>query len=300
MLDCNIGRRTESREQDTRTRCSSGKRGNLSSSAGWRRKGEGDGFSLSYVVARIYGIVRLMINSWKFCRLLGKPAVGTSRSPAAHVSYRPLQYRVYSARPPGRIATGTVPYCRRLLSSPTAGRPRQCPCSTGCSTPSRRCVRQQQLDVSMSSCHASCSLSPGRTRGGTRGWRLGMPLRSRVVGLPRTLPSASAWCARVLVQRVQRDARLLLLGVDSPAASSPGVLGASFSAYSGGRQRFVVDAGGWEVERVQMPGTGGATLMTTSPPPSSTSSLSRWDFRHHGAAWHLQHGCSGRGLGRGW
>jgi hypothetical protein len=46
------------------------------------------------------------------------------------------------------------------------------------------------------------------------------------------------------------------LGVDSPAASSPGVLGASFSGYSGGRQRFVVDAGGWEVERVQMPGDG--------------------------------------------
>ena len=47
------------------------------------------------------------------------------------------------------------------------------------------------------------------------------------------------------------------LGVDSPAASSPGVLGASFSGYSGGRQRFVVvDAGGWEVERVQMPGEG--------------------------------------------
>ncbi len=57
----------------------------------------------------------------------------------------------------------------------------------------------------------------------------------------------------VLVQRVQRDARL---GVDSPAASSPGILGALFSGYSGGRQRFVVDAGGWEVERVQMPGDG--------------------------------------------
>ena len=26
--------------------------------------------------------------------------------------------------------------------------------------------------------------------------------------------------------------------------------------------------------------------------------LSGWDHRHHGAAWHLQHGCSGRGLGR--
>ena len=26
----------------------------------------------------------------------------------------------------------------------------------------------------------------------------------------------------------------------------------------------------------------------------------RWDFRHHGAAWHLQHGCSGRCTGRGW
>ena len=49
----------------------------------------------------------------------------------------------------------------------------------------------------------------------------------------------------------------MYLGVDSPAASSPGVLGASFSGYSGGRQRFVVvDAGGWEVERVQMPGEG--------------------------------------------
>ena len=46
------------------------------------------------------------------------------------------------------------------------------------------------------------------------------------------------------------------LGVDSPAASSPGVLGTSFSGYSGGRQRFVVDAGGWEVVRVQMPGDG--------------------------------------------
>jgi hypothetical protein len=48
------------------------------------------------------------------------------------------------------------------------------------------------------------------------------------------------------------------LGVDSPAASSPGVLGASFSGYSNGsgRQRFIIDAGGWEVERVQMPGDG--------------------------------------------
>ena len=67
------------------------------------------------------------------------------------------------------------------------------------------------------------------------------------------------------------------LGVDSPAASSPGVLGASFSGYSGGRQRFVVDAGGWEVERVQMPGDGwrdAHEVMITSPPPSSTSSLS--------------------------
>jgi hypothetical protein len=26
--------------------------------------------------------------------------------------------------------------------------------------------------------------------------------------------------------------------------------------------------------------------------------LSRRDFRHHGAKWHLQHGCSGQGLGR--
>ena len=47
-------------------------------------------------------------------------------------------------------------------------------------------------------------------------------------------------------------------------------------------------------------GTGGATLMTTSPPPSSTSSLSL-GFQ---APWSrvatsgLQHGCPGRGLGR--
>ena len=46
------------------------------------------------------------------------------------------------------------------------------------------------------------------------------------------------------------------LGIDSPAASTPGILGAEFSAYSGGRRRFVVDAGGWEVERVQMTGDG--------------------------------------------
>ena len=36
----------------------------------------------------------------------------------------------------------------------------------------RPSVRQQRLDVLMS----SCSLSPGRTHGGTCGWRLGMPL----------------------------------------------------------------------------------------------------------------------------
>ena len=65
------------------------------------------------------------------------------------------------------------------------------------------------------------------------------------------------------------------LGVDSPAASSPGVLGASFSGYSGGRQRgssSMPEVGRSSVCRC--PGTGGATLMTTSPPPSSTSSLS--------------------------
>jgi len=33
---------------------------------------------------------------------------------------------------------------------------------------------------------------PRRQRG-TRGWRLGMPLRSRVIRSPHTLPSASAW-----------------------------------------------------------------------------------------------------------
>jgi hypothetical protein len=38
-------------------------------------------------------------------------------------------------------------------------------------------VRQQRLDASMS----SCSLSPGRTLGGTRGWRPGTPPGSGVV-----------------------------------------------------------------------------------------------------------------------
>ena len=46
------------------------------------------------------------------------------------------------------------------------------------------------------------------------------------------------------------------LGADSPAACTPGTLGREFSAYSGGRRRFVVDRGGWEVERVQMIGDG--------------------------------------------
>jgi hypothetical protein len=50
------------------------------------------------------------------------------------------------------------------------------------------------------------------------------------------------------------------LGINSPAASAPGVLGRSFSGHSGSgasqRTRFVVDAGGWEIERVQMPGDG--------------------------------------------
>ena len=73
-----------------------------------------------------------------------------------------------------------------------ATRPRRCPRSTGCSTLSRPSVRQQLPDVSMS----SCLLSPGRTHGGTRGWRLGIPLRLRVVGSLRTPPSASAWCVR--------------------------------------------------------------------------------------------------------
>jgi hypothetical protein len=36
-----------------------------------------------------------------------------------------------------------------------------------------------------------------------------------------------------------------------PRCLFTGILGASFSGYSGGRQRFVVDAGGWEVERVR-------------------------------------------------
>ena len=46
--------------------------------------------------------------------------------------------------------------------------------------------------------------------------------------------------------------------MDSPAASAPGVLtyllGVALSGYSGGRHRFVVDAGAWVVERVQMAG----------------------------------------------
>jgi hypothetical protein len=87
-----------------------------------------------------------------------------------------------------------------------------------------------------------------------------MPPRSQAVGLLRTLPSASAWCVRAassarcsspiwvwIAQRLRLRAKRLTPGV---------LLGASFSGYSGGRQRFVVDAGGWEVERVQMPGDG--------------------------------------------
>ena len=64
------------------------------------------------------------------------------------------------------------------------------------------------------------------------------------------------------------------LGVDSPAASSPGVLGASFSA---SRDTAVGASGSSSMPEVgrscvcRCPGTGGATLMT---PPSSTSSLS--------------------------
>ena len=50
------------------------------------------------------------------------------------------------------------------------------------------------------------------------------------------------------------EALVSYLGVDSPAASAPGVLGVAFSGYSGGRRRFVVDPGAWVVERVQMPG----------------------------------------------
>ena len=52
------------------------------------------------------------------------------------------------------------------------------------------------------------------------------------------------------------EALVSYLGIDSPAASTPGVLGVAFSGYSGGRRRFIVDAGGWELERVQMPGDG--------------------------------------------
>jgi hypothetical protein len=50
------------------------------------------------------------------------------------------------------------------------------------------------------------------------------------------------------------EAFVSYLGVHSPAASAPGVLGATFAGYSGGRRRFIVDAGGWEVERVAMAG----------------------------------------------
>ena len=52
------------------------------------------------------------------------------------------------------------------------------------------------------------------------------------------------------------EALVSYLGIDSPAASAPGVLGSTFTGSSGGRRRFVIDAGGWEVERVQMPGDG--------------------------------------------
>jgi hypothetical protein len=62
----------------------------------------------------------------------------------------------------------------------------------------REAAAARRLDITSMS---SCSLSPGRTLGGTRGWRLGMPprsqIRSQAVGLLRTqLPSASAWCVR--------------------------------------------------------------------------------------------------------
>ena len=52
------------------------------------------------------------------------------------------------------------------------------------------------------------------------------------------------------------EAFVSYLGVDSPAASAPGTLGVRFGASSGprGRGTFVVDRGGWEVERVQLPG----------------------------------------------
>ena len=142
---------------------------------------------------------------WKACRRdEQKP-----RSPC----FLPLLYRVQN---------GTVP---------VAIRPRQCPCSTGCSTPSRHSVRQQQLDVSMS----SCSLSPGRTRGGTLvagGWGCRSDRGSLACLAPFRAPRLGV---RVCSCSEFSEMLVSYLGVDSPAASSPGVLGASFSAYSGGR-----------------------------------------------------------------
>ena len=146
-------------------------------------------------------------------------------------------------------------------------RPRQCPCSTGCSTPSRHSVRQQRLDVSMS----SCSLSPGRTRGGTRGCVAGgWGCRSDRGSLVCLAPFLGLVCS------CSEFSEMLVsyLGVDSPAASSPGVLGASFSGYSATAVGASGSSSMPEVGRscvCRCPGTGGATLMT---PPSSTSSLS--------------------------
>ena len=170
----------------------------------------------------------------------------------------------------------------------SAIRPRQCPCSTGCSTPSRHSVRQQRLDVSMS----SCSLSPGRTRGGTRGCVAGgWGCRSDRGSLACLAPFLGLVCS------CSEFSEMLVsyLGVGSPAASSPGVLlGASFSGYSGGRQRFVVDAGGWEVVRVQMPGD----RWRDAHDPTVFDLVSLAGISGRGAEWHLQHGCPGRGLGR--
>ena len=67
------------------------------------------------------------------------------------------------------------------------------------------------------------------------------------------------------------------LGVDSPAASSPGVLGAAFSGYSGGRQRFVVDAGGLGGRRALriLPASTASRVSSLSGAPAALPAATR-------------------------
>ena len=86
---------------------------------------------------------------------------------------------------PAQLPAETVPVQHRMQHAITA---------------QREAAAARRLDVLM----LALPRTDPRRHPWLRGWRLGMPLRSRVVGLPRTLPRLG-----VLVQRVQRDARLL-------------------------------------------------------------------------------------------